>query len=214
MSQNPLIKAIATPAQSRSAFMWATVTQQNPLLIRLDGEIDPMEATPDLLVDPLSLTVGSRVWVQFHEKTLVVLGRSAGDPVLPAMVTSNYGSGYTVASTTTWAVPTNWTARSFVAPAPVLVDVIWGCWINTVVDTSGRARLAWSGALNGNTYDNQGGWVASLHSNEDNYISLERTQPLVLPAGTTNFTIETVKTGTGTVSVNYGRIIVIPRRWA
>ena len=61
---------------SRTAtWRWATVTQVNPLRIRLDGEAAPLPITPDSLVS--DLFVGDRVWVQFYDTGLLVAGTSS-----------------------------------------------------------------------------------------------------------------------------------------
>jgi hypothetical protein len=71
-----------TPDRDRQ--YWATVTDDSPLRIRLDGEDDPLPFTPDSLV--YSLAVGERVWVAFPINTdpafkgrrAVILGRANG----------------------------------------------------------------------------------------------------------------------------------------
>lgn len=60
-------------------WLWATVTQADPLRIRLDGETTPLDITPDTLTR--SLTVGQRVWVQLTGRRLVVTGAAGGVPV-------------------------------------------------------------------------------------------------------------------------------------
>lgn len=52
-------------------YRWATVTGIGPLRIRLDGEAEPLAATPAAIC-PLQL--GDRVWVQIHGRQMVVLG--------------------------------------------------------------------------------------------------------------------------------------------
>lgn len=55
---------------------WATVTQADPLRIRLDGELVALDMTPDNLAGPL--TVDQRVWVQVSGRRLIVTGVSGG----------------------------------------------------------------------------------------------------------------------------------------
>lgn len=59
------------PGPPADTYRWATVTGIGPLRIRLDGEEDPLQATPAAIC-PLSL--GDRVWVQFHGRQMVILG--------------------------------------------------------------------------------------------------------------------------------------------
>lgn len=60
---------------------WATVTQVNPLRIRLDSEAAALPITPDSLLS--DTFVGERVWVQFYDKGLLVVG--AVDQQRPAI---------------------------------------------------------------------------------------------------------------------------------
>ena len=53
---------------------WATVTGAGPLVIRFDGEDDPVEATPDTLVS--GLQVGDRVRVEITNRRLVIHGKA------------------------------------------------------------------------------------------------------------------------------------------
>lgn len=75
MSINPLF--VPRPV-SRDNWMWATVTQLSPLRIRFDGEAAAVDATPDSLIDPTLLAVGSRVWVQIYGNSMVVAGGAGG----------------------------------------------------------------------------------------------------------------------------------------
>lgn len=61
-------------------FFWATVESLNPLTVRRDGETAPMGVAPSSLVDPASLSVGSRVWCQLHNRRALVIGVAGGIP--------------------------------------------------------------------------------------------------------------------------------------
>jgi len=65
-----------------TAFVWATVTAVSPLRVRLDGDTTALAFTPDSLVDPLSLAVGSRVRCEISERRVVIHGTAGG--LLPA----------------------------------------------------------------------------------------------------------------------------------
>jgi hypothetical protein len=66
-----------------SDFGWATVHTVNPLTVRRDGETEPLGVEPDALVDKAALQRDSRVWCQFHQRRVLILGVSGG---LSAMV--------------------------------------------------------------------------------------------------------------------------------
>ena len=80
----PLLSRAAGAHEHLSTWAWATVTDDSPLRVQLDGEAAPLDVTPDTLVS--GLAVDDRVWVQlvtndnptrrYHR--LVVLGRSGG----------------------------------------------------------------------------------------------------------------------------------------
>jgi microcystin-dependent protein len=55
---------------------WATVTQSDPLRIRLDGETVALDITPENLAG--SLLPGERVWVQVSGRRVLVTGRAGG----------------------------------------------------------------------------------------------------------------------------------------
>jgi hypothetical protein len=64
------------PEPKSDWWSWATVTQASPLRIRLDGETDALDITPDTLT--AGLAVSDRVWVQVSGRRAIVLGRSGG----------------------------------------------------------------------------------------------------------------------------------------
>jgi hypothetical protein len=55
---------------------WATVTQADPLRVKLDGDAAELLATPEDLVG--GLAVGNRVWVQRYGRRLQVVGKLGG----------------------------------------------------------------------------------------------------------------------------------------
>lgn len=56
-----------------STYRWATVTQLDPLRIRLDGDSTELPLTPEALIEPSRLMVGTRVWVQFFGRRVIVV---------------------------------------------------------------------------------------------------------------------------------------------
>jgi hypothetical protein len=68
-------------------WMWATVTTAGAAFrIRLDGDTNPLPYTPDSLIDPLALTVGTRVRCELTDRRVVVHGRSKGGGEMPRAV--------------------------------------------------------------------------------------------------------------------------------
>lgn len=97
-----------------STFRWATVTDIDPLRVRLDGDTEGLPVTPSSLVNPLELPIGSRVWVQLFGRRLIVVGKGGGRPgsevvkiTDPAETQFVYSSaGWTFASSAASDTPT------------------------------------------------------------------------------------------------------------
>lgn len=64
-----------------TSFKWGTVTGTTPLAVKLDGDSLPLALIPDSLVDPLELSVGSRVRVELSLRKVVVHGVANGGGV-------------------------------------------------------------------------------------------------------------------------------------
>lgn len=89
----------------KDIYTWGTVTATNPLRIRLDGDMEPLDFTPDALIR--ETVVDARVWCQMHGRRLIVIG-SAGGPPAP--------------NNTGWITPTfenGWAAQTGVGVTPV-----------------------------------------------------------------------------------------------
>lgn len=63
--------------QAQDSWTWATVTQQIPLKIRLDGEVAALAGTPETMVQ--GLEVGNRVWVQLYGRRAIIHGSTSSD---------------------------------------------------------------------------------------------------------------------------------------
>lgn len=84
----------------RDTWHWATITQADPLRIRLDGDDASLDVTPDSLYAPPQ--VGQRVWVQMAGKRLIVHAPAGG---------ASIGTGSPVGSVTAFAgdsAPLGW----------------------------------------------------------------------------------------------------------
>jgi hypothetical protein len=70
-----------------NAFSWATVTDDSPLRIKLDGDVVELPFAPDSLIDPLAISIGDRVRVEVADRRVIIIGRSGGDvtPVVDAL---------------------------------------------------------------------------------------------------------------------------------
>ena len=77
-----LLASAVTRTPDSSIWSWATVTDDSPLRVQLDGEAAPLDITPDTLVS--GLAVNDRVWVQLvsnadparRHRRLVVIGKA------------------------------------------------------------------------------------------------------------------------------------------
>lgn len=69
-----LIKPTPKPMDT---YRFGTVTSTTPLLVRLDGDDDPLAASPVALA---SVVTADRVWVQLHGKQLIVQGSVTPPP--------------------------------------------------------------------------------------------------------------------------------------
>lgn len=74
------LDALFFPASTAEpvSWRWATVVSPSPLLIRLDGETNPLAYTPATLRASGSLVAGDRVYVQLVGKRAVVIGTVDG----------------------------------------------------------------------------------------------------------------------------------------
>lgn len=59
-----------------NTYRWATITDTDPLRVRLDGDADGLPITPSSLVDPAEMVPGDRVWVQMYGRRLLVVGKA------------------------------------------------------------------------------------------------------------------------------------------
>jgi hypothetical protein len=107
-----LLASVVGATPDISTWSWATVTDDSPLRVQLDGESAPLDVTPDTLVS--GLAVDDRVWVQLvtsanparRYRRLVVFGRSGGQAMggwtawNPTLTALTVGSGEVLAKYT------------------------------------------------------------------------------------------------------------------
>ena len=75
------------PQIKENVYRWATVTDDTPLQIQLDGDSLPLPLVPETLIENGPPPIGSRVWVQLFGRRVIVLGASGGltPPALTAL---------------------------------------------------------------------------------------------------------------------------------
>lgn len=73
--------------QDITSFKWATVTDDSPLTIRMDGDTAPLLLVPESLIDPATLLVNDRVRVELSLRKCVIHGRAGGLQLLQATTT-------------------------------------------------------------------------------------------------------------------------------
>lgn len=163
-----------------NTYRWATVTDNSPLEIQLDGDSLPLATIPDCLCDPLTLANGDRVWTQIYGRKVVVHGAQGGGTgphTLPNEVVVRLlpsGSGTTNSGAyTAWPAahggPLSATLVKRVAPSLVVVglsissgtDVVGVYNFGVKIDggaTTGIMTTGWN--LTGNAHVNWTHWRA------------------------------------------------------
>lgn len=143
------------------SFSWATVTDDSPLRIRLDGDTNPLASTPATLID--GLRIGQRVWVQRHGRRLIVMG-AAKEPQ------SNGDLGLMAYAENASGIVTTFTSTSGAVAIPGVVISIpatdkdvwieWGCYMSN----------------NGSSSDSRGPFYSSMYEATGGSAVLKSTQ--------------------------------------
>ena len=206
-------------------FRWGTITSSSPLRVRLDGETLAVEVTPETLVSPALLAVGTRVWVQRLNRRLIILGATAGgtpvvpDPVLPDIARAAGDGNNTITATTFADLPTTTAVASITNPHTVkglLCLVMWGAWMSATANgvrccprASGAATIP-AGVGAGNMTM---GW-GMIPRGVTEYTQYQGSGTVTLPPGATTFTMQGMReAATGTQQVNYPAIRIVPLRY-
>jgi len=140
--------------------------------------------------------------------------------LLPAPVRgglSSVGDTTISSAAATWADLSSPATKSIVLPKPAMVLVNWSCWFKTSSTREVQARIAWTGAATGNSYDHMGGWwgtaVAPAGAAQFNQASNSFT--VALPAGTTTFKMQARRAvADGTTTLSLPGICITPVAWA
>lgn len=88
------------PQEGENTYRWAVITALSPLRLKLDGEALALPLTPETLVSPSTLLVGTRVWTQLFNRRVIILGAASGGVVETPIGTLAPFAGS--------AAPTNW----------------------------------------------------------------------------------------------------------
>jgi len=151
---------IPQPSVQHSQFIMATVTQVSPLRVRVDGDTDPLDFTPSVLVSPTA--IDERVMCTVINGHLVVIGVVGGVTPCPYAVGDIYVTENTTAPGTRWP-ETTWSAYG---AGKVLVGIDSGDTdFDTVGETGGEKSHALSaaeGPTHGHTYDLELGAATSI----------------------------------------------------
>ena len=206
-----LLASVIGASPDISIWSWATVTDDSPLRVQLDGEIDPLDVTPDTLV--AGLLVGDRVWVQLvtnanptrRHRRLVIIGKAGG--YARRGITLRRTSDQAINNTTSSAI--SWSTADFETPdmwaigTPTVVTIpdagLWTFnfsaeWESTV--GSGRAFLS---------IEDGSGTVYRLPyaGDSERFVAMSWTMPVA--AGVT-FTFKVFHTQGGTIDVDAARL--------
>lgn len=212
-----------------TTWMWGTVTQTAPLLVKLDGDSAALIATPDTLIDPSWLAVGDRVRCELTQRRLVVHGRAGGFnpavPALPASVIAQRASdSNSITSSTTWGQTVTFTNNTVTVPSgyQLYVALSFAAWM---VASAGETRC--SVGLSGATVNDPGQdqvtgqstWAQTLYISfgiTGGSATMQQTalRYLLLNSGITTFTMLAYQTGDNTHSVNFPTMEIMPLRWA
>lgn len=127
-------------------------------------------------------------------------------------------SAATVSHTsTTWQAYGSTVAITVPAGAPVMCSINLRAWLRGAAGSEIRARLAWSGALTGNSssFLSGGGFNGMLEQEATTYSQQSLSFDMVLPAGTTTFSVEALRsTGAASPTLAYVGIDIVPIQWA
>ncbi len=72
LDSNPLT-VLLKPAMETDSWLWGTVTSVTPLLVKLDGETQPLPIPLELLT---SVKIGDRVRVHLHQRRALIIGKT------------------------------------------------------------------------------------------------------------------------------------------
>lgn len=160
-------------APTSNIYRWATVTDNSPLAIQLDGDSLPLATVPDCLCDPLMLANGDRVWTQVYGRKVVVHGAQGGGTgphVFPneaaAWLLPSGSSSSNSAAWVDWPLanggPLTATFIKRAASTRAVVDVSISGWVTSVpgvIDFGVRVTPAGSALVNRTKWN-----VANCHT--------------------------------------------------
>lgn len=208
-----LLASVLTRRPELSLWSWASVTDDSPLRIQLDGEDTPLPVTPGSLV--AGLLVGDRVWVQLVTnpsplrayRQIVIHGKSGG--YARRGITLRRTTDQAINNTTSSAI--SWSTADFETPnmwdvgTPTVVTIpdagLWTFNLSAEWETavgSGRAFLS---------IEDGSGTVYRLPyaGGSEQFVAMSWTMPVA--AGTT-FTFKLFHTNGSTIDIDVARLHV------
>ena len=136
-------------------------------------------------------------------------------PVRAAFYGANNNFGGAVG---TWQDIGSQTPQSITLPKPAMVQVNWSTWMqNPSGGGDFQARIAWTGAATGNSYDHMGGWYGAVMCGSGDNIqrAFSNGFSIALPAGTTTFKMQARRASNAvTTTLHYPGIGITPVAWA
>lgn len=108
--------------------------------------------------------------------------------------------------------------QAYAPTKAVMCTVQWGgsFFLNASANTDYEARLAWTGALTGDSQtQSKSSMFYRVYGANTAYFTWHSSFTIVLPAGTTTFDLEATRTATSTqYNINGGWIAITPVQWA
>lgn len=105
--------------------------------------------------------------------------------------------------------------RSITLPKAAMCMITYNAYLTASSSTSIQVRGTWSGAASGDTVSQYGGFLGSLWKTSGEILPQSLTTTVALPAGTTNFGFDALRSNTSTAtSINFLTINVTPIAWA
>jgi hypothetical protein len=205
-----LLASVLTREPDISIWSWASVTDDSPLRVQLDGETDPLDVTPDTLV--AGLLVGDRVWVQLvtnpnparRHRRLVVIGKAAGWDRMGCTLRRNTNQSIATAGS---SAAISWSVEDFDS------DAMWSSGTTTTIPAAGlwsfNFQVEWASAPgSGRTFlsieDSTGAVFRFPYAGTgETFVSMSWTMPIA--AGVT-FTCKVLQSSGGAINVTTARL--------
>lgn len=116
---------------------------------------------------------------------------------------------------TTWADVASDIVKAIVAPQEMMIDIKWRAQINGVAATALSVRLAWTGAISGDSYTQMDSGILGAVTSTETAKRDSNGLTLMVPAGTTTFKLQAQRGNTSNAtSVDACALTITPLGWA